>query len=188
METWRQGTGNDVKDWMVANRWQWGEQKQRKTKREDVSWSNIHITNEFREGLLVEVFIQHPGQTSAPWTEQREGRKEERQQWKRGGNTSRTGRRSISKGSRSLTFKWNIQEAKDSDRLISISWVSFLKQLTACTFLTHFIWIFWLNVSVQVDIVTYSSVYVKWPNNRHRRLVLKSRTSFGHKINIKKLL
>lgn len=46
----------------------------------DVSWSNIHITNEFREGLLVEVFIQHPGQTSAPWTEQRKGRKEQREQ------------------------------------------------------------------------------------------------------------
>lgn len=26
--------------------------------------SNIHITNELREGLLVEVFIQHPGQAS----------------------------------------------------------------------------------------------------------------------------
>lgn len=45
-------------------------------KREDVSWSNIHITNEFREGLLVEVFVQHPGQTPAPATEQREGRRE----------------------------------------------------------------------------------------------------------------
>lgn len=45
--------------------------------REDVSWSNIHITNELREGLLVEVFIQHPGQTSAQTTEQREGRREE---------------------------------------------------------------------------------------------------------------
>lgn len=52
----------------------------KETKREDVSWSDIHITNEFREGLLVEVFIQHPGQASAPRTEQREGRKEEREQ------------------------------------------------------------------------------------------------------------
>lgn len=34
-------------------------------KKEDVSWSNIHITNEVREGLLVEVLIQHSGQTSA---------------------------------------------------------------------------------------------------------------------------
>lgn len=54
--------------------------KMKETKREDVSWSDIHITNEFREGLLVEVFIQHPGQASAPRTEQREGRKEEREQ------------------------------------------------------------------------------------------------------------
>lgn len=51
-----------------------------KNKEEDVSWSNIHITNELREGLLVEVFIQHPGQTSAQTTEQQEGRREERQQ------------------------------------------------------------------------------------------------------------
>lgn len=58
-----------------------GENKnKRRRRREDVSWSNIHITNEFREGLLVEVFIQHPGQTSAPRTDQREGRKEEREQ------------------------------------------------------------------------------------------------------------
>lgn len=54
-----------------------GENKsKRRMKREDVSWSNIHITNEFREGLLVEVFVQHPGQTPAPMTEQREGRRE----------------------------------------------------------------------------------------------------------------
>lgn len=52
---------------------------QKKMTREDVSWSNIHITNEIREGLLVEVFIQHPGQTSAQTTEQREGRREERE-------------------------------------------------------------------------------------------------------------
>lgn len=44
--------------------------KTKKIKEEDVSWSNIHITNELREGLLVEVFIQHPGQTSAQTTEQ----------------------------------------------------------------------------------------------------------------------
>lgn len=54
-------------------------EKQKKVEREDVSWSNIHITNELREGLLVEVFIQHPGQTSAQTTEQQEGRREERQ-------------------------------------------------------------------------------------------------------------
>lgn len=53
--------------------------KKRKMQREDVSWSNIHITNELREGLLVEVFIQHPGQTSAQTTEQQEGRRKERQ-------------------------------------------------------------------------------------------------------------
>lgn len=57
-----------------------GENKKAKEmRREDVSWSNIHITNEFREGLLVEVFIQHSGQTSAQTTEQQEGRREERQ-------------------------------------------------------------------------------------------------------------
>lgn len=39
--------------------------KQKGFKKEDVSWSNIHITNEVREGLLVEVFVQHSGQTSA---------------------------------------------------------------------------------------------------------------------------
>lgn len=46
-------------------------------KREDVSWSNIHITNEFREGLLVEVFIQHSGQASAP---DRAARRQERRE------------------------------------------------------------------------------------------------------------
>lgn len=53
--------------------------EQKRMKREHVSWSNIHITNEFTEGLLVEVFVQHSGQTSAQTTEQREGRREERQ-------------------------------------------------------------------------------------------------------------
>lgn len=57
-------------------------------KREDVSWSNIHITNEFREGLLVEVFVQHPGQTSAQTTEQREGRRESDKKGEEDGNTS----------------------------------------------------------------------------------------------------
>lgn len=52
--------------------------KTNKQEEEDVSWSNIHITNELREGLLVEVFIQHPGQISAQTTEQQEGRRKER--------------------------------------------------------------------------------------------------------------
>lgn len=73
-----QGAGND------------GEQSKRnKMKREDVSWSNIHITNELREGLLVEVFIQHPGQTSAQ-RQSSEKAGEKRQRWKgeEGGNTT----------------------------------------------------------------------------------------------------
>lgn len=57
-----------------------GEKVKEKHKKGDVSWSNIHITNEVREGLLVEVFIQHPGQTSAKSTEQQEGRREKRLQ------------------------------------------------------------------------------------------------------------
>ena len=67
---------------MIVSGWMLGVdddgEKQKKMEREDVSWSNIHITNELREGLLVEVFIQHPGQTSAQTTEQQEGRREER--------------------------------------------------------------------------------------------------------------
>lgn len=49
-----------------------------KQQKGDVSWSNIHITNELREGLLVEVFIQHPGQISTQTTEQQEARRKER--------------------------------------------------------------------------------------------------------------
>ena len=42
---------------------------------EEVSWNNIHITNEVREGLLVEVLIQHP---EAGPSEQGIGGKKER--------------------------------------------------------------------------------------------------------------
>lgn len=50
---------------------------------EDVSWSNIHITNELREGLLVEVFIQHPGQPSTPKRQREGGRERETHSGKR---------------------------------------------------------------------------------------------------------
>lgn len=112
-----------------------GEKNKGMTKREDVSWSNIHITNEFREGLLVEVFIQHPGQASAPWTEQRERAGKKRDSSEKGVETpaEQADARSA-KGSRSLTSKRNIQEAKDSDGLISISWVLDLKQFIASEF------------------------------------------------------
>lgn len=63
--------------WLDARRWyQWSKIKM---KEGGVSWSNIHITNELREGLLVEIFIQNPGQTSAKTTEQQKG--EEKRQW-----------------------------------------------------------------------------------------------------------
>lgn len=87
-KTWQHGEVNNTQTHemnMMSMSWMLGvhdngENKiKKKMKREDVSWSNIHITNELREGLLVEVFIQHPGQTSAQTTEQQEGRREERQ-------------------------------------------------------------------------------------------------------------
>lgn len=60
----------DVGTWMMIMMMMTMEKRNsRNMTREDVSWSNIHITNELREGLLVEVFIQHPGQTSAQTTE-----------------------------------------------------------------------------------------------------------------------
>lgn len=62
---------------------------------EDVSWSNIHITNELREGLLVEVFVEHPGQTSARVTKQQEGRREKRKRERRG-NREEDGNKSYS--------------------------------------------------------------------------------------------
>lgn len=53
--------------------------EKKKERKEDVSWSNIHITNELREGLFVEVLVQHPGQTSARNDKAARSRREERQ-------------------------------------------------------------------------------------------------------------
>lgn len=67
----------EMVQWLDARRWyQWSKIKM---KEGGVSWSNIHITNELREGLLVEIFIQNPGQMSVKTTEQQKG--EERRQW-----------------------------------------------------------------------------------------------------------
>lgn len=85
-ETETEGGKCGLTNKMNVNGWMVGvddnvenERRQKLKEKEDVSWSNIHITNELREGLLVEVFVQHPGKTSAGTTEQQEGRREERQ-------------------------------------------------------------------------------------------------------------